>query len=176
MTKLPTPIVKPVADDEAGPLAQKIFDQIRQQTGKVPQWMRVMANCEDTLSGFFALFKSVMDDAPTDRLLKWKIAFVVSELNKCHYCVSVSKQQLLALGIAESDLQDIERGCDEKECLALQYAREVTLNAYKIEDSLLLALKEHFTDQQIVEITSVIGLFNFINRFNDALRVFPEVK
>lgn len=37
-------------------------------------------------------------------------------------------------------------------------------------------MKEHFTDCEIVEITSVIGLFNYINRFNDALGVLPETK
>ena len=35
-------------------------------------------------------------------------------------------------------------------------------------------MKETFTDDQIVEITSVIGLFNFINRFNDSLGVLPD--
>jgi len=176
MSKLTTPIVKLVADDEVDGKAKEIFEAMKQTGGKVPKWMRVMANCEDTLVGFFSLFKSLMDNAPTDKLLKWKVAFVVSELNKCHYCVSVSKAQLSALGIEEESLSEIETACNGKECLAIEYAKAVTENAYKIDDDLMIRMKETFTDQQIVEITSVIGLFNYINRFNDALRVFPEVK
>ena len=31
--------------------------------------------------------------------------------------------------------------------------------------------REHFDDGQIIEIAAVIGLFNYFNRFNDALKV-----
>jgi uncharacterized peroxidase-related enzyme len=176
MPDLTTPVVKLVSDEEVSGEAKKIFEQMRAKSGKVPTWMRVMANCDDTLAGFSALFSSVMDDAPTDKLLKWKIAYVVSELNKCHYCVSVSTSQLEAMGLDEESLSEIEQVCKTEECIAIEYAKAVTMAAYKVDDALMKKMKEHFTDQQIVEITSVIGLFNYINRFNDALRVFPEVK
>ncbi len=175
-SKLTTPVVKMVGDDEVEGKAKEIFEKMEESTGQVPKWMRVMANCDDSLVGFFSLFKSLMDDAPTDKLLKWKVAFVVSELNKCHYCVSVTKKQLDTLGITEDELENIEKVCNDKECLAIDYAKAVNNEAYKISDDLMLKMKENFTDQQIVEITSVVGLFNYINRFNDALRVFPEVK
>ena len=176
MNELNAPVVKVVSEEEVSGKAKEIFEGMEAKAGKVPKWMKVMANCEDTLVGFFSLFKSLMDDAPTDKLLKWKIAFVVSELNKCEYCVSVSKVQLSALGLEEGALSDIEKVCNNKECLAIEYAKAVNNAAYKIDDELMTQMKENFTDQQIVEITSVVGLFNFINRFNDALRVFPEVK
>jgi hypothetical protein len=34
-------------------------------------------------------------------------------------------------------------------------------------------LQAHFDDGQLVEITSVIGLFNFFNRYADALQIQP---
>lgn len=169
------PIVHLVADDEAKKQAKEIFEQIKKSTGKVPKWMRVMANCEDTLTGFFLLFKSIMDDAPTDKLLKWKIAYIVSEANKCEYCVSISKMQLKNIGLEEKDMDKIEKVCDEKECVAIEYAKATTTHAYDIDPELVKKLKANFTDEQIVEITSVVGLFSYINRFNDALRVLPEL-
>ena len=33
---------------------------------------------------------------------------------------------------------------------------------------------QHFTDEQIVEITLVIAMANFTNRFNNGLDIFPE--
>jgi uncharacterized peroxidase-related enzyme len=169
------PIVHLVADDEVKAEAKEIFEQIKKSTGSVPKWMRVMANCEDTLFGFFTLFKSVMDDSPTEKLLKWKIAYVVSEANKCEYCVSVSTLQLKNLGLAESDIHNIDKACNEKECIALEYAKAATDHAYKIDPQVIQNLKENFSDSQIVEITSVVGLFSFINRFNDALNVLPDI-
>lgn len=170
------PIVHLVADDEVKKEAKAIFEQIKASTWQVPKWMRVMANCEDTLYWFFILFKSIMDNAPTDLLLKWKIAYVVSEENKCEYCSSISKMQLKNLWFDEDMINNIEKASNEKEHVALEYAKATATHAYKIDPELIKKLKENYTDPQIVEITSVVWLFSFINRFNDALRVLPEIK
>jgi alkylhydroperoxidase family enzyme len=39
---------------------------------------------------------------------------------------------------------------------------------------LLPKLKEKFSEEQIVEIVSIIGLFNYINRFNNTFCILPE--
>ena len=169
------PLVRLITDDEAKGEAKELFEQIKASTGKVPKWMRVMANCEDVLIGFFTLFKATMDDAPVDKLLKWKVAYRVSEMNKCEFCVSVSKMKLKEFGLKDEEIEKIDKACDDKECVALKYAQAATEHAYNIDPQVFQEMKEHFTDEQIVEITSVVGLFNFINRFNDSLGVLPDV-
>ncbi len=83
--------------------------------------------------------------------------------------------QLKNLGLEERDMDKIEKVCNEKECVAIEYAKATTTHAYNIDRSQLKKLKANFTDEQIVEITSVVGLFSYINRFNDALKVLPEL-
>jgi len=39
----------------------------------------------------------------------------------------------------------------------------------EVTDELFTRLKRHWTDDQIVEITGVIALFGFLNRFNDSI-------
>lgn len=175
MTNL-QPIVHLVSDDEAKNEAKEIFEKVKAATWSVPKWMRVMANCEDTLHWFFILFKSLMDNEPTDLLLKWKIAYIVSEENKCEFCVSVSKMQLKNLWIDKKTVKEIETISDDKEKVAIDYAKAVTHHAYRIDQNLINKLKTYYSDAQIVEITSVVWLFSFINRFNDALKVFPDSK
>ena len=84
MTK---PLVNLVTDKNVKGQAKALFEKMKKSAGKVPKWMRVMANCDDVLIGFFTMFKAIMDDAPVDKLLKWKIALVISDLNKCEFCV-----------------------------------------------------------------------------------------
>lgn len=170
------PLVHLVTDEEAKGQAKEIFEQLKKTTGKVPKWVRVMANCDDIFVGFFTMFKATMDDAPVDKVLKWKVAYKVSEMNKCEFCVSVSKMQLKSMGLEDSTIEEIEKAADEKEKLALEYAVASTEHAYNIDSELINKMKKIFTDEQIVEITSVVGLFNFINRFNDALGVLPDVE
>ena len=170
------PLVHLVTDEEVGGQAKEIFEQIKNKTGSVPKWMRVMANCEDVLVGFFTLFKATMDDAPLDSQLKWKIAYYVSELNKCEFCVSVSKMQLMGFGLAKNEVQNLEQTYTEREKIAIEYAQAATNHAYNIGSEIMKKVKSEFNDEELVELTSVIGLFNFVNRFNDSLGVLPEIK
>lgn len=58
---------------------------------------------------------------------------------------------------------------DQKAALAL--ADAMTGGAGEVSDDLFAELRRHFSEVQIVEIAAVIGLFNYFNRFNNALRV-----
>ncbi len=170
------PVVHCVSCEELHGEARTIFDDLIQKTGKVPKWLQVMANCEDTMVGFFSLFKSVMDNAPVSATLKWKVAYVVSDINKCEFCIGATKMKLVEFNISEEELAHIDQATDEKEKLAIEYARATTEHAYSIAPELVARMQSTFTDEEIVEITAVIGTFNFLNRFNDALRVLPETK
>ena len=54
---------------------------------------------------------------------------------------------------------------------ALRYADAVTASGQAVTDELYAALAAHWDQGEIVEITAVVGLFSYFNRFNDALRV-----
>lgn len=172
-----SPLVHLVTDDQVKGQARDLFEQMKKSTGKVPKWMRVMANCDDILIGFFTMFKAIMDDAPVEKDLKWKLALRVSDLNKCEYCVSVAKFQLKAFGLSEEEMAKIESSfATDREKAALEYAEHSTQHAYNIDPEVMKRVKKHFSDEEIVELTSVVGLFNFINRFNDSLGVLPDVE
>ncbi|MCA9354509.1 MAG: carboxymuconolactone decarboxylase family protein [Candidatus Kaiserbacteria bacterium] len=170
---MPEPIVKRVAESELSGDARKLYEQFTSHDKPVPKWMQVMANCDDILVGFFAMFKATMDDAPLPSLLKWKVANAVSKLNKCEFCIDVANAQLRQFGLDDAAIEAVEEQADEREKVAIEFARAVTEKAYEIDPSITAKAKETFTDEELVELTAVIGLFNYINRFNDALGVMP---
>ncbi|TMC28504.1 MAG: carboxymuconolactone decarboxylase family protein [Chloroflexi bacterium] len=61
----------------------------------------------------------------------------------------------------------------ERELVALRFAEIMTTGARDVDESLWDELQAHFDDGEIVEIATVIGLFNFFNRFADALQILP---
>ena len=61
----------------------------------------------------------------------------------------------------------------DKERAALEYAASLTRDPHRIEDATFERLRGHFDEGEIVEISAVAGLFNYFNRFNDALGVPP---
>lgn len=54
---------------------------------------------------------------------------------------------------------------------ALRYADAMTPTGGQVADEVFASLAAHWSAEQIVEITAVIGLFNYFNRFADALRI-----
>lgn len=168
------PLVNLITVEELKGEARKIYEQFSSAGKKVPKWMKVMANCEDILVGFFTMFKATMDNSPLPALMKWKVAKAVSELNKCEFCIDVTNTQLKQFGLTDEDLVKVLETTDEREKSALDFAKAATLKAYEMDPEIVENAKKHFNDEELVELTAVIGLFNYINRFNDALRVFPE--
>ena len=55
---------------------------------------------------------------------------------------------------------------------ALRYADAMTPGP-RPDDATYAELPKHWSDPQIVEITAVIGLFNYFNRFAEALNIPP---
>ncbi len=62
-----------------------------------------------------------------------------------------------------------------RELAALRFAEITTTSARDVDEALWDELQSHFDDGQLVEITSVIGLFNFFNRYADALQIHPTM-
>lgn len=64
---------------------------------------------------------------------------------------------------------------DEKDKAVILLAERMTRGAAAIRDASLEELLKHFTEGQIVELTLVVCAANFTNRFNDTLRVAPDL-
>ncbi|HZH81061.1 MAG TPA: hypothetical protein VFD68_07140 [Gemmatimonadales bacterium] len=57
--------------------------------------------------------------------------------------------------------------------VALEYADVIHRSGHDVSDDLYGRLRAAWDDGQIVEITLVIGMTEYFNRFNDSLRVEP---
>jgi len=55
----------------------------------------------------------------------------------------------------------------------LRFALKMTREPTKMTDEDVSALSVHFSEGEIVEIAAVVGIFNYFNRFNDALGMLP---
>ena len=74
-----------------------------------------------------------------------------------------------------NNLADFEQRTDfsDKEKAALRLAERVTRDAHTVDNELWQELRRHFDEGEVVELLAAIGLFNYFNRFNDALEMEP---
>lgn len=69
-------------------------------------------------------------------------------------------------------LADFETGpFDEAQRLGLRCADRIHVGAERVDDEFYAALKRHYNDRQIIELTAVAAAFEFFTRFVDTLRI-----
>ena len=81
------------------------------------------------------------------------------------------------LGTTEQELEALERG-DLQDFqpswrAALEFAESITPTRGHPKEEVFSRVSEYWTVAQIVEITAVISLFNYFNRFATSLRIPP---
>lgn len=62
----------------------------------------------------------------------------------------------------------------EREKSVLAWSEAMTLNTAKRDEAVWQALRSHFSDAEIVEISLACAMFNMINRLNDSFRTELE--
>ena len=74
-----------------------------------------------------------------------------------------------------ADLADFRNRSDltNAEKAALELAERVTRDPHEVDDKFWLELRKYYDEGEIIELLAAIGLFNYFNRFNDALRMEP---
>jgi len=80
------------------------------------------------------------------------------------------------LGYTEDEIAALDRAAEAEEFdpalrAALVYAEKMTRDAHQVTAAVFAELKRHYSDSEILEITSVAGLTNYWNRFTTALRI-----
>jgi alkylhydroperoxidase family enzyme len=81
------------------------------------------------------------------------------------------------LGCDETTLRDLENfetlPLEEPTKLALRLAERATRDSRHVDDALFSALRQHYSEGELVEMVAVIGLFNYFNRFNNVFEMEP---
>ena len=166
-------IISSLEKNQVSDIAKIVYDSFEKKTGDVPEWVKVMAHCPIILKEFTELFSVVMKEGEVNLNLKWKIAFAISKMLKCPFCVDVTEKMLKRLGANEEAVKSSD-GDSAIEKKVLELVRDITDDAHVNQVEVFEKLRKIFSEAQIVEIISVIGLFNYINRFNNTLGVLPE--
>src|SRR5579871_410285 len=163
---------------EVSPDLAGLFDKVFVLRGNVPNMFRVMAHRPEIFATMQAHFGAVLNTGTVSTKLKELIIVRTSQVNETPYCLA--SHTVLARGLGWSDdqlahLADWQNRADftPAEKAALRLAETVTRDAHAVSDEQFAELQSFFSEGEIVELLCAIGLFNYFNRFNDALRMEP---
>lgn len=153
-----------------------VFDDSLRERGNVPYFFRTLAHRPSIMTTAWAHMQAVLAEGTLPRALKELAVVRTSQLNGTPYCLASHTTMAKKLGCSDEKLQALESYAesgqfDERERLAIHLAEVMTTDAHSYSDADFAQLREHFTEGEIVELVSAIGLFNYFNRANDLLQM-----
>ncbi|AXE94839.1 carboxymuconolactone decarboxylase family protein [Paraburkholderia terricola] len=134
-----------------------------------PSGTRAMLALEETIG------KSTVD-----KTLAELVRIRASQLNGCAFCLDMHVTDARKHGETDRRLATIAAWREapfftERECAALEWTEAVTLVAQThVPDAVWEAVKPHFTDQEISDLTLLLIAINGWNRIAVSFRKMPE--
>ena len=138
----------------------------------------MIANSRPNMIGWGALEWFHERASRVDERLKDLAATRVATMVGCQFCIDIGSALGRKAGVTEEQLRDFHNYrtsplYSTEERLVMEYAEELTSDHVDVPDELFARLREHFDDEQIVELTAAIAIENFRARFNNALGIEP---
>ncbi len=102
------------------------------------------------------------------------IAFYVSTLNECHYCVDAHRAVLTAMGVDDTKISAVKSGAfsDERIGPILVFAAKLTNTPGVISQADVDAVRAAgWSDQSVEDVISVVSLFSYLNRLVDGFGI-----
>ena len=167
------PHLHPLPHDTHDHLVDR-FEHYRDTRGFIPNSILTMQRRPKIAEAFMALNQAVLYEGTVSEELKMLVSLISSQASGCRYCQAhmanlssiyhASAEKIAAVwSYEESPLfSDAERA-------ALGFAFKASIIPNMADAADFDALKAHFTESEIVEITATVALFGYLNRWNDTM-------
>jgi len=121
-------------------------------------------------------FSAAMHQLALERPLVELVLMRVSQINGCAYCMDMHSKDARAAGETEQRLYVLAGWREasfysERECAALDWAEAVTrLGEHSVSDDVYGRARASFSEEELMNLTLVIGMINTWNRINVAFQ------
>ncbi len=162
---------------EGGP--REVADSGIAQYGQALNTWRAIMNKPELFEAYLPFLRQVAGPGVLDGQLKDLSALYVGYLNNCQYTASHRSTSARAKGVTDEQMRDVVAEnwsqMTPREKVALELTKAMTLDptqlsygqAPQIASAELRAqLAEHFSDEEILELTMSIAVWNALSRFH----------
>ncbi len=173
------PLVEPLAADHDAEVAElaRFFNET---LGFPPNSVLTMQRRPEIAKAFIALNKAVMANAGrVTSEQKRLVGLIASQTAGCRYCQAHTARAAERYGASVARIAEVwnyQRSAlfspAEKAALAFAQAAASVPNA--VDERIAAELKQHWSDEEIVEILGVVALFGYLNRWNDSMATSIE--
>lgn len=168
------PLVYPASSEHDKEL-QELIEFYNETLGFCPNSIITMYHRPAIAKAFITMNKAVMENqGRITSALKRLIAYVSSNTTGCRYCQAHAIRAAERYGADQEQLDHIweyktHPSFSDAERAALDFAMLASSVPNSVNDEIGDRLRKHYDEGEIVEITGVIALFGYLNRWNDSI-------
>jgi alkylhydroperoxidase family enzyme len=167
-----------IGERSANPFVRFAYRASRRNLGRDVDPVGVYAYAPRLMIGYGAFEQATSREHRVEERLKVLAETKAAAVVNCEFCCDIASSIAREAGVTEAQLLALPdyRDSDEftaLEKLVLDYATAISRTPTVVDDELFAALREHFDERQMVELTNVIALENMRARFNSAFAMTP---
>jgi len=139
----------------------------------------VTAHHPEVFAAYTGFERAFRRASKVDPRLTTLVVVKVASLVGCSFGTDIGSALGRAAGVTDAQLRALadyrtSSRFSELERLVLDYAVGMTTTPVDVPDTLFAALRRHFNDEQIIELTATIAWENYRARFDHALGIEPQ--
>ncbi len=177
--------IEGVSQSQASPMIKLVYRFMRRgmkkMTGRAPargsgiEPVEIWAYQPKMMSGMGKFQQAVRKGRSVDERLKYLVELKGAQMIGCEFCVDLGSQICRNSGFSDDELLALPRYRQsdlftEREKTALDYTVGVMRTPVEVSDEVFARMKEHFTNEQLVELTALLTVVN-LDRLNAAFGI-----
>ncbi|MCG6873802.1 MAG: carboxymuconolactone decarboxylase family protein [Betaproteobacteria bacterium] len=165
--------------DPADPAVAELAEQIRRERGgKVLNLYRMLLHSPPVARGWLNLLTAIRQQAQLSGRHRELAIMRIAVLNGADYEFRQHVPFALKEGLTQAQLDALKSGGEpqglaEADRAVLAYADAMT-RQIRVPDDVFAAVRKHFSEREIVELTATVGSYNLVSRFLEAIQIDHE--
>ena len=174
-----------IAPETADGELRELYEGVREQWGRISNFSRVLAHQPAALAAWMlpnaAIRLKHVNTDPEYVQIQQLVIIKTSALNKSAYCMSHNVPLGKKIGLSDAQIAAAQGHdyldspvLDARQKAAIRWAEAVTTMTARDDGAAFHAMKQHFSEREIVELTVFCGMWNYSNRLCEALHIDLE--
>ena len=167
MARIPYP-------DPRNPAIAPLVQRIERERGKVLNLYGMLLHSPPVAEGWLAFLTAIRQKCNLSGRVRELVTMRIAVINGAEYEFRAHVPFALNEGITQAQIDALRESrldaFDERERTILAYCDSMTREIH-VPDAVFQAVRPHFDERELVELTATIAAYNLVSRFLEALQV-----
>jgi alkylhydroperoxidase family enzyme len=156
------------------PALAPVVERIVAERGSVLKLYEVLLHSPPVAAGWLGFLTAIRQQCHLSGRIRELVIMRVAVINGAEYEFRAHTPFALKEGFSQAQIDALREGTfdtfDAAERAALAYSESMTRNV-QVPGAIFEAVRRHFDERELVELTATIGAYNLVSRFLEALQV-----